>query len=295
MIFFGKINNKSCVFVPTLDSAKEYIKDFTKSTIAEVPIAMVNEYNRYFITSSCRLFFIRHVSKRFSINEKKIEQSKNGKYPIVRLSIGHKKEISRKLSLVMYNAFVRKKWSEVEPKHIDRNPFNCSISNLIDERVLENHEIKDMELQSFPERFTKVSDILLYLYGHKISREDAEDIAANAYIETYCNNSLQAKHANNKWLKTARHRALDFIEHNKHVRYIDSVDLCKWRCECHQYYGEKIDIISLVEGNKAKTYLRYYLQGYTPTEIAHEFNTTRSNVASIITKQIKRIKIKLQI
>lgn len=23
MIFFGKINNKSCVFVPTLDSAKE--------------------------------------------------------------------------------------------------------------------------------------------------------------------------------------------------------------------------------------------------------------------------------
>lgn len=70
MIFLGKINNKSCVFVPTLDSAKEYIKDFTKSTIAEVPIAMVNEYNRYFITSSCRLFFTRHVSKRFSINEK---------------------------------------------------------------------------------------------------------------------------------------------------------------------------------------------------------------------------------
>ena len=226
---------------------------------------------------------------------KKIEQSKNGKYPIVRLSIGHKKEISRKLSLVMYNAFVRKEWSEVEPKHIDRNPFNCSISNLIDERVLENHEIKDMELQSFPERFTKVSDILLYLYGYKISREDAEDIAANAYIETYCNNSLQAKHANNKWLKTAKHRALDFIEHNKHVRYIEPIDLCKWRCECHQYYGEKIDIISLVEGNRAKTYLRYYLQGYTPTEISHEFNTTRSNVASIITKQIKRIKIKLQI
>lgn len=292
MLEFGNINNTSCVFLSSIGDVLPYLEGLTKSGVAEVPISLVDKRNRYYISSDCRVFFAKPISDRYSVTERKKEKAGCQR---IRLAVGHGKEKVFPLSQLVYNAFVLKAWSDNIPLHLDGNPSNCAISNLVEKAdIVKPVEIRDSQLSSYMTRFGKIRDLLVWLYA--IKREDAEDIAASAYYEVYANNEHSSEYATNLWLVTAKHDAIDFLRHRYSCRMLDFDEKLHFvRESAFDHYGEKIDIVSLVSGDRQKMYFTYYLQGYTPTEIGKMCNTTRSNVASVLTKQVQAIRKRLAI
>lgn len=283
----GRINNKSCVFVNSQDEVRKWVADHAKSETAKIPVPLATSENAYWITANQRIFFSKPYLGKIAITERKIE--KRFKRPTIRLSIGCGIDKQYSLGKLMYDSFIRGSLSEKEPIYIDGNPYNCDLGNLIDYSTLDNPQhIQDNGLCYYKSRFNKLRDWLCFLYG--IGKADAEDIAQNAYLETYINNEKEDLHAANYWFVTAKNRAKDFLERSKFVRYANFNE-CEWlHPRAKPEYGEKIDIVALVSGNRAKAAFVYYLQGYTPTEIAKLMGCSLGNVSCYITRQTQRIR-----
>lgn len=252
--------------------------------VARVPFQTIGNII-YYVSETGDLYGMQEIQgKRLTRTRKKV---KNKGGWTVRMSTAPHRESSLPLQIVTYCAFVLKRWeTDVRLEFINGNPYDVRPCNLRPqvtvhpEYAVRMDECKELYRDNFGMICRRVR------YVMELDMEDCKDIVQNTfiYLTTTGHNATIRTDDDfvGLWVKMARLRAIQFIR-RKSINYdSDFVEMQGSRnkpCE--------VDLFHLQPGERRSTYLRMYMEGNTPTEIAEECGCNASTVRSSVARSIR--------
>lgn len=220
-------------------------------------------------------------------------QRKHQKYAIgytARLCSSPHKEANFHLQVLTWSAFVVNRWQpDVDLEFKNGNPYDVRPSNLQERRPVIPPEWADtMERRKglYQSHFLDVCWSVNYVTG--LSLDDCKDATQDAFIYLCCEGYMGHQRETGEfiglWKRVARFRAIDRLKHQEYRQeYGAAEDLPSH----HRQPDYELDWFSLQPGEKRQRYLRLFIEGARPTEIAKECGVTLGTVSSNITRSMQ--------
>ena len=220
-------------------------------------------------------------------------QRKHQKYSIgytARLSAAPHKEQAFHLQVLTWSAFVMNRWQpDVDLEFINGNPYDVRPSNLQERRpVIPPEWAATMERRKdmYRSHFLDVAWSVNYVTGQSL--DDCKDAAQDAFIYLCCEGYMGRQRETDEfiglWKRVARFRAIDRLKHVGDRQEYGTID------EQPSHYmrgGYEFDWFTLQPGDKRQRYLRMWIEGNTPTEIARECGVTLGTFGSSICRSMQ--------
>jgi len=271
-------------FSDTREDALEEMKQRSKCEVKHLPYSTIGNID-YFISETGDLYGVQRIQGKCLTRTKSPIRYKYG-YS-ARLTTAPHKEQFLPLAVLVYCAFVLNRWEpDVQLEHINGNVYDCRPANLrpkVEDIPPEWSQRMKQRQDVYKREFTHVCWSANYICG--LDFQDCKDAAQSAFIYL-CTDGfkpIQNEHQEfvGLWIKIARLRALD-IYRRRIVNDYDAVE----RLRSYQR-GFEFDFYQLQPGKKRERYLRMYMEGNTPTEIAKECNVSLGSVSSSVTRSIQ--------
>ena len=226
-------------------------------------------------------------------------QRKHQKYSIgytARLSSAPHKEDHFHLQVLTWSAFVLNRWEpDVDLEFKNGNPYDVRPSNLQERRPAipqEWAETMERRQDMYASHFLDVCWSANYATGLPI--DDCKDAAQDAFIylccEGYIGKQRETQDFIGLWKHVARFRAIDRLKHQEYRQVMGGDYDAVLEIHGRRDPGYEFDFFGLQPGEKRQRYLRLWIEGNTPTEIAELCGTNRSNVAGSLTRSMQFMK-----
>lgn len=278
-------------FSDTIEQSIEEMQRLSGSAVKMCVFPTIGNI-KYYIALTGDLFGLQIIHGKILARRKKHLIRKKGY--IARLQESPAKELYIPVQNLIYCTFVLHKWvPELRLDFKNRNPYDCRIENLKVKCWEENKEWTQALYNRqyiYSEEYIRVCHYIVYHTG--LSIEDSEDIASQTFWElctTGNNKSIkEEQYFVRVWYKLCRMRAIDFCRRRRCCVRIDWDILL--RTSGTLDVSQEPLILELIGGAKQSTYLRMWMEGWKPKEIALICNCSSSTVRSSISRSISLFK-----
>lgn len=273
-------------FADTKEDARAEMQKRKGCKVEPVPFPTIGNII-YYVSEQGDLFGVQKVADKFIAREKKPTRYKIG-YS-ARMSTAQHKEARIPLQLIVWNSFVAKQWTDTELEFKNGNQYDVSVSNLQPKKKEVPKEWTD-RMQHLSQIYDKFFNHVCWYanYVSNLDIDDCKDIAQNAFMYLCTDGYRECAYMDERfvglWCKVAKLRAYDKI--NFGFRFAEDVE----RISGGIRNGYEVDLIEVLPGEKQKQYLRLYIEGNTPTEIAKLMGVTLGSVSSSVTRSIKYLR-----
>lgn len=198
-----------------------------------------------------------------------------------------------KLQVLTWSAFVLNRWQpDADLEFKNGNCYDVRPSNLQERRpTIPTEWAATMERRQdiYQSHFIDVCWSVNYVTG--LSLDDCKDATQDAFIylccEGYIGRQRETQEFVGLWKRVARFRAIDRLKHQDYRQATgDDYDTV---LETHgrRDRGFEFDFFGLQPGEKRQRYLRLWIEGARPSEIAGECGTTLGNFSSSLTRSMQ--------
>lgn len=272
---------------------QELRKRIKGTEVQPVPLPYVVDTMTYYISDIGELFGSQQYKTFYLTKPLKVET----RYSVgasIRVALGNKKYKNEYMQNLMYWTYISREYIEIDVGFKDGNIYNYQLDNLFVRQKQFPQTLYDniCLLQSvYKSHFLDVAWYARFV-DMNIDLEDAKDIASNAFFEI-CNTEYdyREEYFVGLWKTQVKRRALDFVHFRN--RFEDAL----FNKDGEEIIGggsdNNYDIINYkkhLNGEKTIKYFELYLQGEGVTDIADIVGSTRSNVASSISRSIQKLK-----
>lgn len=220
-------------------------------------------------------------------------QRKHQKYTIgytARLSSAPHKEANFHLQVLTWSAFVLNRWNpDVDLEFKNGNCYDVRPSNLQERRPVipaEWAETMERRKDIYRSHFLDVCWSVNYVTGQTL--DDCKDAAQDAFVylccEGYMGHQRETQEFIGLWKRVARFRAIDRLKHVRDRQVYGAADDLPSH---HMHNGYEFDWFKAQPGEKRQRYLRMWIDGARPTEIARECGVTLGTVGSGLTRSMQ--------
>ena len=276
----------NCFFADTKEDARAEMQKRKGCKVEPVPFPTIGNII-YYVSEQGDLFGVQKVADKFIAREKKKTRYKIG-YS-ARMSTAPHKEAWIPLQLIVWNSFVAKQWTDTELEFKNGNQYDVTVSNLQPKKKEVPKEWTDrmQKLASiYDSNFVRVCWYANYVSG--LDMEECKDIAQNAFMylctDGYREHAYEDERFVGLWCKVAKLRAFDHLKFG--YRFAEDIE----QISGSMHNGFEFDLIEVLPGEKQKQYLRLYIEGNGPTEIAEICGSTRNTVASSVTRSLQYLR-----
>lgn len=270
-------------FTDTIEDAILEMKQRTNCDVRKMPYPTMRNIS-YYLSINGDLFGIQKIANRYITRENKRNKSGIGFY--LRVQESPRKQIRVPLILAIYNTYVAEEWTETELEFKNGNVYDTSIQNIQPKQNLIPKEwtermflLKDV----YSTYFNKVCRYANYVSG--IDMEDAKDVAQNTFLYLCTDGYKECAHMDERfvglWCKFAKLKAFDKAKFGH--RFVEDAESVGNRGN----NGYEVDLIGVLQGKKQRDYLRMYIDGDTPTEIADIHNVGSSSVRCSVSRSLQ--------
>jgi DNA-directed RNA polymerase specialized sigma24 family protein len=199
-------------------------------------------------------------------------------------------QVQHKLQVLTWSTFVACRWMpDVRLEFINGNPYDVRPSNLREQQPVippQWAETMERRKEMYQAHFLDVAWSVNYVTGQSL--DDCKDAAQDAFIYLCCEGYMGHQRETDEfiglWKRVARFRAIDRLKHVGDRQEYGTID------EQPSHYmrgGYEFDWFRVQPGDKRKRYLRMWIEGNTPTEIARECGVTIGTVSSSICRSMQ--------
>ena len=278
-------------FSNTLQEALAEMSARSGGEVQPVPFPTIGNIT-YYATTTGSVYGVQKIGERYISRLKK--PCKNGRYICVRLNKAPHKETYTPMLRVMYCTFIAKQWTDEPIIAKDGNVNNWQLENITKDTFsdlnMKLHDNTCLFSKVYSTSFTRVAWHCNYVTG--IDFEDAKDVTSQTFIYLCENNKAigtDTEYFLKTWFTLSAKRAYDFLDHrNRNVFADDDHPLERIMPKSSQHPCE-VNLLAPLTGERTLRFMRMYSLGHTTADIAELCHTTRSNVASVITRSIQKL------
>ena len=210
-----------------------------------------------------------------------------------RLSERPHHQVCHKLQVLTWSAFVLNSWQpDVDLEFKNGNCYDvrpCNLQERVEVIPVEWAATMDRRKGIYQSHFLDVAWSVNYVTG--LSLDDCKDAAQDAFIYLCCEGYMGHQRETDEfiglWKRVARFRAIDRLKHQEYRQVGGEAYDVVLETHGRRDQGYEFDWFRLQPGEKRQRYLRLWIEGARPTEIAKECGVTLGTVGSGLTRSMQ--------
>lgn len=268
------------------DTREDALREMTERAGCEVrltPYPTIGNIAIY-VSQKGDLYGQQRVQGKWLTRTKKPERTGLGY--VARIS-DKKRESRIHMTVLIYCTFILHEWQpDVELEPVNGNVYDLRPENLRQkQKPIPPEWAERMEDRKgiYTANFMHVAWSVNFVTGYDI--DTCKDFTQSAFIYLCTDGFRRIQHKTDivgLWVKIARFRAIDYMNHVSHRQVYDAIDTLGNSDKPYEF-----DLFSLLPGKKMQLYTRLYFEGNTPTEIADLYNAKPGTVASAVTRSVQ--------